>query len=220
MGIVRSSNGDIEIDDNGEILDDPEDSAGGIIRFDLDEYKRTYGELDPSGEYDILDLGYWYNQSGKELKYEGPDLTFRSEFRKGPQSDTPSDPVPRTQGSFDFMDEADVKRHRSRPMSEVIRTMLSESSGQASAVQLIEQYRMQRGDTRLRGAIASTLWHEAELALHARNLTEELKPWLAGIQQGRIDEAMDSVPENLRESWKAAFSKAKLHGLAAFISVE
>jgi hypothetical protein len=105
-------------------------------------------------------------------------------------------------------------------MSNVIRTMLSESSGMADAVQLIEQYKMQRGDTRLRGAIASTLWHEAEQALHARNLTEELKNWLYVIQQGRIDEAIDSVPEQLRESWKGALSKAKLNGLTALITTE
>ena len=100
----------------------------------------------------------------------------------------------------------------------VIRQILSESSGMLTAVELIEQYKMQRGDTRLRGAIASTLWHESEKALSARNLTEELKRWLYVIQQGRIDEAIDTVPEELREAWEGALSKAQLHGLAALIT--
>lgn len=109
-------------------------------------------------------------------------------------------------------------RNRRGPMSEVIRSMLSESSGQSGAVALIEQYKMQRGDTRLRGAIASTLWHEAEQALHARGLTEELKQWLYVIQQGRIDEAIDSVPEEFRASWQSALSKVQLNGLAALVT--
>ena len=102
--------------------------------------------------------------------------------------------------------------------NDVLRKILSESTGMSTATDLIEQYKLQRGDSRLRGSIASTLWHEAETALSARNLTEELKLWLYTIQQGRIDEAMDSVPEELRESWKGAFTKANLHGLASFVT--
>ena len=100
----------------------------------------------------------------------------------------------------------------------VLRQILSESSGMSTATDLIEQYLMQRGDTRLRGAIASTLWHEAEKALGARNLTEDMKLWLYTIQQGRIDEAIDTVPEELREAWKGAFAKAELNGLSALVT--
>lgn len=63
--IVRSNNGDIEIDGQGYPL--VYDGEREVNRFDLKEYNAFYGEY--ADEYDILDLGYWH---GTDNVYEPP----------------------------------------------------------------------------------------------------------------------------------------------------
>jgi hypothetical protein len=81
--IVHSSHGDFTINENGEVIDlkldtdcpDTERHFKSITKFDLNEYKEYYGQLE--SEYDILDLGYWHT------KYEKPDLDWRKRIAKG-----------------------------------------------------------------------------------------------------------------------------------------
>jgi len=98
--IVRSSNGDFLIYPDGRVklwqpdpgLDPskPEDKEtldhyGRILRFNTVEYLQTYDEEIPD-EFDILDLGFWYdklNDNGKlERNYEPPEYGWRKEILK------------------------------------------------------------------------------------------------------------------------------------------
>ena len=76
---IWSSNGHIVIDENGNILD-LKLYVGGelppITRFDVEEYRATYGKLDES--IDILDIGYWY---GTDNTYEPAEPDFRQHVR-------------------------------------------------------------------------------------------------------------------------------------------
>jgi hypothetical protein len=47
--------------------------------FNLNEYIRTYNQLDES--YDILDLGYWFGYSNPFKGYAPPDLTWRKHIK-------------------------------------------------------------------------------------------------------------------------------------------
>jgi len=79
--VVHSSNGDFEINEIGlplNLHEIQEAMEVTILKFDLDEHKETYGELDTG--FDILDLGYWYAASDGTLEYEPPDEDFRAEF--------------------------------------------------------------------------------------------------------------------------------------------
>lgn len=62
-GIVHSSYGDITIDmRDGSVIDHGmNDEYKDVVRFDLDEYFRTYPNesRDVVDEFDILDLGGW-----------------------------------------------------------------------------------------------------------------------------------------------------------------
>jgi len=94
--IVHSTYGDFEINAKGQPLDhdainaalyEPYDGVR-INRFDLDEYKKTYGKLDT--EYDILDLGYWHivlklvnGDMVPRNEYVGPDKGFRERVQGG-----------------------------------------------------------------------------------------------------------------------------------------
>jgi hypothetical protein len=81
--LVQSSHGRLRIDDEGRPVHlwiDTDDLASAnvlasIRRFDLDEFRRTYGRLDD--EFDVLDLGYWH---GGDC-YEPPAYEWRASFR-------------------------------------------------------------------------------------------------------------------------------------------
>lgn len=76
---IWSSNGNFAIDEHGDILDRVLYVGGElppITRFDVEEYRATYGKLDES--IDILDIGYWY---GPNDTYEPADPDFRKQVR-------------------------------------------------------------------------------------------------------------------------------------------
>lgn len=76
--IIHSTHGDFHVNDIGLPLNFHElweALSVQIIKFDFDEYKRTYEKLD--SEFDILDLGYWYKASDGTLEYEAPEPDFR-----------------------------------------------------------------------------------------------------------------------------------------------
>lgn len=47
-----------------------------IVRFDVEEWRRTYPSEEPEG-MDILDIGFWT----PEGVYTGPELDWREEYR-------------------------------------------------------------------------------------------------------------------------------------------
>jgi hypothetical protein len=68
------------VEDNG--FNDGEYES--ISRFDVEEWRATYPEIDLAGKWvDILDLGYilW------DGTHEGPELDWRAEFRAIAKSD-------------------------------------------------------------------------------------------------------------------------------------
>lgn len=80
---VYSSHGIFTINEYGEVVDleldtdcpDTLKHFKSITKFNLDEYKEYYDQLEP--EYDILDLGYWHGD-----KYEKPDYDWRKRILK------------------------------------------------------------------------------------------------------------------------------------------
>jgi hypothetical protein len=85
---VRSSHGELTMDARGNVthrrLDNHEPDGGlhlaAIVRFDLGEWLRNWGEPLPSS-FDILDLGYWYTDPVKgECAYEPADANWRAEI--------------------------------------------------------------------------------------------------------------------------------------------
>jgi hypothetical protein len=55
---------------------DAEGTAGyeNIVRFDVDEYRKHYGEVQDT---DILLIGFWYTEGGVE-KYAEPEHDYRT----------------------------------------------------------------------------------------------------------------------------------------------
>lgn len=80
MATIISSNGRITIDKAGNIIKASLESDGGcnIVRFDMGEYRRTYGPDTPS-YIDILDIGYWYRR-GELVCYEPASDDWRLIF--------------------------------------------------------------------------------------------------------------------------------------------
>jgi len=89
--VCNSSHGEFEIDgDSGEVLsctvydpdthdDEPGVNFRSITRFDVDEWRRTYGRPLPD-EVDILDVGFWYHDDPKHGEgYEPPVHSWRRE---------------------------------------------------------------------------------------------------------------------------------------------
>lgn len=80
-GTVHSSNGDIKIElDTGKIKKIHSTSIGfiewakEIKRFDLEEYRHAYDDLEGKDtSFDIMDLGFWRNSG----KYVPPSKSFR-----------------------------------------------------------------------------------------------------------------------------------------------
>lgn len=83
MAIVRSSNGDIVIDGEGDVIEIDLFVGGSlpdIRRFDLVRYQNEVDSTEQE-EYDILELGYWYVPSTLKpredtLHYVEPDEDF------------------------------------------------------------------------------------------------------------------------------------------------
>lgn len=81
--IVHSSHGDLVIYSHGVVsrskskYDD--DELRNIIAFDMQEYEQTYGK--PASDCDILDLGYWYDDTNGSVSYEPPAYKWRDEYR-------------------------------------------------------------------------------------------------------------------------------------------
>ena len=92
--VVHSSSGELVVKrSSGQIiavvLEDNEDENTAhlekITQFNFAEFKRHYGKLDD--EYDILDLGYWFdNPRGPNtllgLDYADPDNAWRAQIKK------------------------------------------------------------------------------------------------------------------------------------------
>lgn len=83
-GIVCSSHGNIAIDVPTGIVYEIELLEGGelpcIVRFDIEEYERYWGEPATAG-FDVLDLGFWCLENGF-VSYEGPEMDFRNDIKK------------------------------------------------------------------------------------------------------------------------------------------
>lgn len=80
--IVRSSHGYLIINyHTGNVIEcNSDDNHLKLISmFNLNEYIRTYNQLDES--YDILDLGYWFGYSNPFKGYAPPDLTWRKHIK-------------------------------------------------------------------------------------------------------------------------------------------
>lgn len=59
---------------------EPEHAYAEIVRFDLEEWGRTYPNETCEGG-DILDFGYWYRRMDGFVDYEPPCEDWREEFR-------------------------------------------------------------------------------------------------------------------------------------------
>jgi hypothetical protein len=73
--IVHSSHGDIEINKDGIPLLKEEWVCE--VRFDLEEYAKTYPDEPYPDEYDILDLCAWYYNGDNVLDYCNASESFR-----------------------------------------------------------------------------------------------------------------------------------------------
>lgn len=84
---VHGSYGDLILDQWGKVIEyiDPYDEPdyADIIRFNLEEYKHTYGQVD--SDYDILDLGFWFRKPDGSIGYEPPAYEWRNNhvYEKG-----------------------------------------------------------------------------------------------------------------------------------------
>lgn len=79
--VIGSSNGEIFIDNSGNVLDrifSTDIVHRKIYKFDVEEFKKRYGHLDP--QIDILDIGYWTIVDGKD-HFEPPVQEWRDEHR-------------------------------------------------------------------------------------------------------------------------------------------
>ena len=59
----------------------PYDNRIDIIRFDFAEWRRYWGTEELPPGFDILDLGYWYDDRKGSIKYEEPALDWREDRR-------------------------------------------------------------------------------------------------------------------------------------------
>ena len=56
---VHSTYGDYDISEDGMVVSGPAYyNHRRLVRFDLSEYKKHYGNVDT--EYDIIDVGFWH----------------------------------------------------------------------------------------------------------------------------------------------------------------
>lgn len=86
---IRSSNGNITIGQSGlvhDIEDDSDDKCiSGIVKFDVEEYKKHYGVTELPTSIDILDLGMWISDNPEnlfqDLTYDPPAHEWREEVK-------------------------------------------------------------------------------------------------------------------------------------------
>jgi hypothetical protein len=80
---VDAETGQVLTYDHNGTLPDPEDASERgytlISRVDLDEWRKTYGDQEPTA-IDILDVGYWY---GPANLYEPPAQDWRDDYEMG-----------------------------------------------------------------------------------------------------------------------------------------
>ena len=77
---IHSSYGHVVIDDKGNVLShelDDEWEQPIPVQFDVDEFRKTYGQL--ASDIDILDIGY----SNPDGQYEPPSSEWRRDHRNG-----------------------------------------------------------------------------------------------------------------------------------------
>lgn len=86
--IIHSSHGDVVVnDETGVPIGRVPKELPKIRAFNLFEYREHYpSEAGDVSDIDILDVGYWYEDSGVE-KYEAPEPDFRAEVARE-QSET------------------------------------------------------------------------------------------------------------------------------------
>lgn len=78
---IESSHGTWVVNADGTLASDPVESYEDLIRFDLDEWRRTY----PGEELvaiDVLDVGYWYRKEDGSEGYEPAEPDWRARITR------------------------------------------------------------------------------------------------------------------------------------------